>query len=77
VLHLHAYTLVTFTSALVQGVVKALFDQGLLPKVLSGSSVGSISASLSLLLKISAFSCCHICVWLLLALCCVHSDAQM
>jgi hypothetical protein len=33
-----------------QGVVKALFDNGLLPKVLSGSSVGSISASQSPLL---------------------------
>ena len=28
----------------VQGVVKALFDQGLLPRVLAGSSVGSIGA---------------------------------
>lgn len=27
-----------------QGIVKALFENGLLPKVLSGSSVGSISA---------------------------------
>lgn len=29
--------------AVVQGVVKALFENGLLPKVISGSSVGSIS----------------------------------
>ena len=32
-----------------QGVVKALFENGLLPKVLSGSSVGSISAPSNLL----------------------------
>ena len=36
----------TSVAVYVQGVVKALFDNGLLPKVLSGSSVGSISASL-------------------------------
>ncbi len=29
--------------AVVQGIVKALFENGLLPKVISGSSVGSIS----------------------------------
>ncbi len=38
-----------------QGVVKALFENGLLPKVLSGSSVGSISATLPFL---QCLMCC-------------------
>ena len=45
---LFPHLLSTLASVHVQGVVKALFDNGLLPKVLSGSSVGSISASLPL-----------------------------
>jgi predicted acylesterase/phospholipase RssA len=38
-----------------QGVVKALFEQNLLPRVLAGSSVGSIGAALALIQAASGF----------------------
>ena len=47
---------------LMQGVVKALFDCGMLPTVLSGSSVGSISAPPCLLLITVRFMMQHDCL---------------